>query len=150
TDCNPDEPGEIIASGPGITPGYWRNDHAYAAAMRDGWFHSGDVGIKDAYGIRVVDRLKDIIITGGFNVAPSEIEAVIAEIPGVIEARVISAFAPTFGEAPAAIIYTEKHVTPQEVPEHCRTHLAGYKVPRHVILQHTPLPRMASGKVARR
>jgi fatty-acyl-CoA synthase len=119
-------------------------------AMRDGWFHSGDIGIKDAHGIRVVDRLKDIIITGGFNVAPSEVEAVVAEIPGVIEACVVSAFDATFGVAPAAIIYTEKHVTPEAVTEHCRAHLAGYKVPRHVIVQHTPLPRMASGKIARR
>jgi fatty-acyl-CoA synthase len=121
-----------------------------AAAMRDGWFHSGDIGIKDAHGIRVVDRLKDIIITGGFNVAPSEIEAVVAEMPGAIEACVVSAFDATFGEAPAALIYTEKHVTPEAVTEHCRAHLAGYKVPRHVIVQHTPLPRMARGKIARR
>jgi fatty-acyl-CoA synthase len=149
SDCDPDEPGEIIVSGPGITPGYWRNDDAYAAAMRDGWFHSGDIGIKDTHGIRVVDRLKDIIITGGFNVAPSEIEAVVADIPGVIEACVVSAFDATFGEVPAAIIYTEMHVTPEAVTEHCRAHLAGYKVPRHVIVQDTPLPRMASGKIAR-
>jgi fatty-acyl-CoA synthase len=150
TDCDPDEPGEIIVSGPGISPGYWRNDHAYHTAMRDGWFHSGDIGIKDADGIRVVDRLKDIIITGGFNVAPSEIEAVVAELPGVIEACVVSAFDPKFGEAPAAIIYTEGHVTTEMVAEHCRAHLAGYKVPRHVIVQRSPLPRMASGKIARR
>jgi fatty-acyl-CoA synthase len=150
TDCDLDEPGEIIVAGPGITPGYWRNEHAYAAAMRDGWFHSGDVGIRDADGIRVVDRLKDIIITGGFNVAPSEIEAVVAEMPGVAEVCVVSAFDSAFGEAAAAIIYTEQQVTAEEVIEHCRAHLAGYKVPRHVIVQHTPLPRMASGKIARR
>ena len=150
TDCAPDEPGEIIVSGPGIAPGYWRNDDAYAVAMRGGWFHSGDIGIMDDDGIRVIDRLKDIIITGGFNVAPSEIEAVIAEIPGVTEACVVAAFDARFGEAPAAIIYTENQVTPETVTEHCRAHLAGYKVPRHVIVQHTPLPRMASGKVARR
>jgi fatty-acyl-CoA synthase len=150
TDCDPGEPGEIVVSGPGIAPGYWRNDHAYAAAMRDGWFHSGDVGISDTAGIRVVDRLKDIIITGGFNVAPSEIEAVVTGIPGVIEACVVAAFDPSFGEAPAAIIYTETQVTPEAVTEHCRLHLAGYKVPRRVIVQRTPLPRMASGKIARR
>ncbi|MCV7412496.1 hypothetical protein AWC05_17920 [Mycobacterium florentinum] len=150
TDCGPDEPGEIIVSGPGISPGYWRNDHAYAAAMRNGWFHSGDVGIKDANGIRVIDRLKDIIITGGFNVAPSEIEAVVAGLPGVIEACVVSAFDPKFGEAPAAIIYTEENLTAEAVIEHCRAHLAGYKVPRHVIVQDTALPRNASGKIARR
>lgn len=150
TDCDAGEPGEIIVSGPGIAPGYWRNDHAYAAAMRDGWFHSGDVGINDSYGVRVVDRLKDIIITGGFNVAPSEIEAVIAGIPGVIEVCVVSAFDAKFGEAPAAVIHAEGQVTPEAVTEHCRVHLAGYKVPRHVFVEQTPLPRMASGKIARR
>lgn len=118
--------------------------------MRSGWFHSGDVGIKDANGIRVVDRLKDIIITGGFNVAPSEIEAVVAELPGVIEVCVVSAFDPKFGETPAAIVYTEENLTAEAVIEHCRAHLAGYKVPRHVIVQHTALPRIASGKIARR
>lgn len=118
--------------------------------MRDGWFHSGDVGIKDANGIRVIDRLKDIIITGGFNVAPSEIEAVVTELPGVIEACVVSAFDPKFGEAPAAIIYTEENLTADAVIEHCRAHLAGYKVPRHVIVQHAALQRNASGKIARR
>ena len=150
TECDPGEPGEIIVSGPGIAPGYWRNDHAYAAAMRDGWFHSGDVGIRDAHGVRVVDRLKDIIITGGFNVAPSEIEAVIATIPGVLEVCVVSASDPGFGEVPAAIIYAENDVTPKEITEHCRAHLAGYKVPRHIIIEDAPLPRMASGKIARR
>lgn len=150
TDCDPGEPDEIIVSGPGIAPVYWRNEHAYAAANGDGWFHSGDVGIRDAHGIRVVDRLKDLIITGGFNVAPSEIEAVIAGMPGVLEACVVSAFAPGFGEAPAAIIYAEKDVTPEAITGHCRAHLAGYKVPRHIIIQHTPLTRMASGKIARR
>jgi fatty-acyl-CoA synthase len=149
-DCDPGEHGEIIVAGPGISPGYWRNDHAYAAAMRDGWFHSGDIGIRDIHGIRVVDRLKDIIITGGYNVAPSEIEAVVAEMPGVIEACVVSAFDAAFGEAPAAIIYSEEHVTPEAVTEHCRKHLAGFKVPRQVIVQRTPLLRMASGKIARR
>ncbi|BDB44094.1 class I adenylate-forming enzyme family protein [Mycobacterium kiyosense] len=150
TDCEPGEPGEIIVSGPGIAPGYWRNEDAYAAAMRAGWFHSGDVGIKDANGIRVVDRLKDIIITGGFNVAPSEIEAVVSALPGVLETCVVSASDPKFGEVPATVIYTEENLTAQAVIEHCRAHLAGYKVPRHVIIQHTPLPRMASGKIARR
>jgi fatty-acyl-CoA synthase len=151
TDCDPNEPGEIIVSGPGVTPGYWRNDAAYAEAMRDGWFHSGDIGIKDADGyIRVVDRLKDIIITGGYNVAPSEIEAVISELPQVIEVCVVSAADPRFGETPAAVIYATDAVTAEQVTAHCRERLAGYKVPRHVIVQTQPLERMASGKIARR
>jgi len=151
TDCDPEEPGEIIVAGPGVTPSYWRNEAAYAEAMRDRWFHSGDVGIKDADGfIRVVDRLKDIIITGGYNVAPSEIEAVISELPAVIEVCVVSAADAKFGEAPAAVIYAEKAITAQEVTAHCRERLAGYKVPRHVVVQNQPLERMASGKIARR
>ena len=151
TDCDPNEPGEIIVSGPGVTPGYWRNEAAYAEAMRDGWFHSGDIGIKDADGyIRVVDRLKDIIITGGYNVAPSEIEAVISELPQVIEVCVVSATDQKFGETPAAVIYAQDAVTAEQVIAHCRERLAGYKVPRHVIVEAQPLERMASGKIARR
>jgi fatty-acyl-CoA synthase len=151
TDCDPEEPGEIIVSGPGVTPGYWRNEAAYADAMRDNWFHSGDVGVKDADGyIRVVDRLKDIIITGGYNVAPSEIEAVISELPAVIEVCVVPAADAKFGEAPAAVIYAREAITAEEVTAHCRERLAGYKVPRHVIVQDHPLERMASGKIARR
>ena len=151
TDCDPEEPGEIIVSGPGVTPGYWRNERAYAEAMRDGWFHSGDVGIKDADGyIRLVDRLKDIIITGGYNVAPSEIESVISELPQVIEVCVVSAADDKFGETPAAVIYAQDGVTAEQVTAHCRERLAGYKVPRHVIVETQPLERMASGKIARR
>ena len=151
TDCDPEEPGEIIVSGPGVTPGYWRNEAAYADAMRDNWFHSGDVGVKDADGyIRVVDRLKDIIITGGYNVAPSEIEAVISELPAVVEVCVVPAADAKFGEAPAAVIYAREAITAEEVTAHCRERLAGYKVPRHVIVQDHPLERMASGKIARR
>lgn len=151
SDCDPEEPGEIIVSGPGVTPGYWRNEAAYADAMRDNWFHSGDVGVKDADGyIRVVDRLKDIIITGGYNVAPSEIEAVISELPAVIEVCVVPAADAKFGEAPAAVIYAREAITAEEVTAHCRERLAGYKVPRHVIVQDQPLERMASGKIARR
>ncbi|KAA9156760.1 long-chain fatty acid--CoA ligase [Amycolatopsis acidicola] len=151
TDCDAGEPGEIVVSGPGMTPGYWRNEKATADALRDGWFHSGDVGIKDDEGyIRVVDRLKDIIITGGYNVAPSEIEAVVDELPGVLEVCVVSADDPKFGETPAAVVHSDGSVTAEAIQEHCRARLAGYKVPRHVVLQDEPLERMASGKIARR
>ena len=150
-DCDAEEPGEIIVSGPGVTPGYWRNQAAYTEAMREGWFHSGDVGVKDADGfIRVVDRLKDIIITGGYNVAPSEIEAVISELPAVIEVCVVSMADAKFGETPAAVIYARDAITAEEVTAHCRERLASYKVPRRVIIQDHPLERMASGKIARR
>ena len=150
-DCDAEEPGEIIVAGPGVTPGYWQNEAAYAEAMREGWFHSGDVGVKDADGfIRVVDRLKDIIITGGYNVAPSEIEAVISELPAVIEVCVVSIADAKFGETPAAVIYAREAIIAEEVTAHCRERLASYKVPRRVIVQDQPLERMASGKIARR
>ena len=83
TDCDPGEPGEIIVRGPSVTPGYWRDPEATKEALRDGWFHSGDIGVLDDEGyLQVVDRLKDMIISGGYNIAPSEIENVIQDIDG--------------------------------------------------------------------
>lgn len=151
TDCDPGERGEIVVNGPSITPGYWRNPEATAAAWRDGWFHTGDLAVRDVDGfIKVVDRLKDLIISGGFNIAPSEIEAVIAEIPGVQDVCVISVHDAKFGEAPAAIVYANEPVDGPSILEHCQAHLAGFKVPRHVKIESEPLPRMVSGKIARR
>ncbi|WP_019875228.1 class I adenylate-forming enzyme family protein [Sporichthya polymorpha] len=151
TDCDPGEPGEIIVAGPGITPGYWRNEDAYAEAMKDGWFHSGDVGVRDEDGyIQIVDRLKDMIISGGYNIAPSEIEAVIADVPGVREVCVISADDPKFGEAAVAIVHGDESVTVEAVLVRCKEKLAGYKQPREVVLTPAPLERMASGKIPRR
>ena len=151
TDCGAEEPGEIIVRGPAVTTRYWRNPEATAEALRDGWFHSGDVGIRDADGyLRVVDRMKDLIISGGFNIAPSEIETVIGELPGVDEVCVISAEHPKFGETPAAVITGSNPPTEQDVLDACRANLAKFKVPSYVIFADEPLPRMASGKIARR
>ncbi|GAA0630447.1 long-chain fatty acid--CoA ligase [Sporichthya brevicatena] len=151
TDCDPGEPGEIIVAGPGVTPGYWRKEDAYAEAMKDGWFHSGDVGVRDEDGyIQIVDRLKDMIISGGYNIAPSEIEAVIADVPGVREVCVISADDPKFGEAPVAIVHGDESLTAEAVLLRCKEKLAGYKQPREVVLTPAPLERMASGKIPRR
>jgi fatty-acyl-CoA synthase len=151
TDCDPGEPGEIIAKGPAVTPGYWRNEEATAEVLRDGWFHSGDIGVFDDEGyLRMVDRMKDMIITGGYNVAPSEIEGVIFEIDGVEEAAVIPVDDEKFGETVAAIIKVGKAVDPSAVVAHCNERLTGYKVPRYVEVVDEPLPRMASGKIAKR
>lgn len=151
TDCDPGEPGEIIVAGPGVTPGYWRNEAAYAEAMRDGWFHSGDVGVRDADGyLQIVDRLKDMIISGGYNIAPSEIEAVIADVPGVREVCVISVDDAKFGEAPIAIVHADASLSAEDVLVRCKEKLAGYKQPREVVLTDAPLERMASGKIPRR
>jgi fatty-acyl-CoA synthase len=151
TDCDPGEPGEIIANGPAVTPGYWRNEEASRDALRDGWFHSGDVGVFDEDGyLRMVDRMKDMIITGGYNVAPSEIESVIYEIDGVEEVAVIPVDDKKFRETVAAVIKPLRPLDPKQVVEHCNKHLAGYKVPRYVVVLEEPLPRMASGKIAKR
>jgi fatty-acyl-CoA synthase len=151
TDCEPGEPGEIIVRGPSVTPGYWRNDEATRQALVDGWFHSGDVGVFGEDGLlRMVDRMKDMIISGGYNIAPSEVEAVISVLPGVEEVAVIPVEDAKFGETPAAIIYTASSLTAEEVVAHCKRHLAPYKVPRYVLFEAAPLPRMASGKLAKR
>ncbi|MEH3132331.1 MAG: AMP-binding protein [Mycolicibacterium neoaurum] len=151
TDCDPGECGEIVVNGPSIMPGYWRNPEATAAAWRDGWFHTGDLAVVDGDGfIKVVDRMKDLIISGGFNIAPSEIEAVIADVPGVQDVCVISVPDAKFGEVPAAIVYATEPVDEPSIVEHCKRHLAGFKVPKHVRIEPEPLPRMVSGKIARR
>ena len=134
TDCDAGEPGEIIARGPAVTPGYWRNEEATRQALRDGWFHSGDIGVFDDEGyLRMVDRMKDIIITGGYNIAPSEIEQVVYQVPGVEEAAVIPVDDEKFGETVAVVIKPSGELDPKAVVAHCSEHLAGYKVPRYVV-----------------
>lgn len=151
TECGPEEPGEITVQGPAVTTGYWRNEAATAEALRDGWFYSGDVGIRDKDGfIRIVDRMKDLIISGGFNIAPSEIESVIGGLDGVDEVCVISAEDEKFGETPAAVIVTQREMSTDVVVEACRSKLATFKVPSYVVFRKEPLPRMASGKIKRR
>lgn len=144
------EQGELVVRGPGVTPGYWNDPQTTAAAIRDGWLHSGDLGVCDDQGrITFIDRLKDLIISGGINISPVELEAAIAGLDGVQEVTVIAAPDARFGETPAAIV----HVAPghdmdeARVVAHCETVLADYKVPRYVVLRSDPLPRLPSGKV---
>jgi len=150
TECDADEAGEIVLRGPGMTPGYWQDPATTATAIRGGWLHSGDLGARTADGrLRFVDRLKDLIITGGINVSPGEIEAVIAAIPGVVEVCVISAADEKFGETPAAIVVPDGPVDTQTVIAACNAGLASYKVPRYVVIRTEPLPRLPNGKVAK-
>jgi fatty-acyl-CoA synthase len=151
SDCDPGEPGEIIVKGPSITPGYWRNPEATAATIVDGWLHSGDLGELDETGnLRMVDRLKDLIISGGLNISPTEIENVIDELEAVVEVAVIPAQDAKFGETPAAIVRLASQIEPEAIIAHCDQHLADFKVPRYVIVVDQALPRMASGKLAKR
>jgi fatty-acyl-CoA synthase len=147
------EQGELVVRGPGVTPGYWEDSVSTAAAIRDGWLHSGDVGVADADGrITFVDRIKDLIISGGINISPVEIEAAIATLDGVEEVAVIAAPDPRWGETPAAIISVaagHEALDEAAVIAHCEKILSDYKVPRYVVLRSEPLPRLPSGKLAK-
>ncbi len=150
TDCDSGESGELVIQGPGVTPGYWNAPEINEVVFRDGWLHSGDLGSLDEDGrIKFVDRLKDLIITGGINVSPVELELAIAAIPGVAEVAVIAAADEKFGETPAAIITVGGELDEQTVIEECKKVVADYKVPRYVVLRQDPLPRLPNGKISK-
>lgn len=150
-DREPGEVGEILLRGPGMFPGYWRNDEATERALRGGWLHTGDLGTLDENGLLAfVDRMGEMINSGGLKISPVEIESVIAQLPGVAEVAVIAVPDAKFGETPAAIVHADETLDPLAVIEFCNCRLADYKVPRYVILHEDPLPRMASGKIAKR
>ncbi len=151
SDCPTGDAGEIWVRGPGVMAGYWADAAATAAVMSDGWLRTGDIGKVDERGnLTLVDRLKDMIISGGLNIWPIDIENSIAEIDGVIEVAVIAARDERFGETPLAIIYASRPIEPGEVIAHCDARMADYKVPRYVVITDQPLPRLATGKLAKR
>lgn len=146
----PGEPGELVISGPGVTPGYWNAPEINRDVFRDGWLHSGDLGTVDADGrITFHDRLKDLIITGGINVSPVELEVTLGKIDGVLECAVIAAPDAKFGETVAAIIQGTAELTVERVLEECGRVLADFKVPRYVVLRDDPLPRLPNGKISK-
>ncbi len=150
TRAAPGEEGEIVVRGPLVTPGYWNDEESTAQALRDGWLHSGDLGEIDADGrVKFVDRLKDLIISGGINISPVELEMAIMAIDGVEEVAVIAAHDDRFGETPAAIVTASKDVDAAMITSHCEKVLADFKVPRYVVLRQDPLPRLPSGKIAK-
>lgn len=149
-DAKPGETGELVITGPGVTPGYWEAPEINAQVFRDGWLRSGDLGSVDEEGrIKFVDRLKDLIITGGINVSPVELEAVIAGVDGVVECAVIAAPDDKFGETPAAIVQAKPEVSEQQIVEAVSALVADYKVPRYVVLRDDPLPRLPNGKISK-
>lgn len=144
----PGEQGEIVLRGPGMMAGYWNNPEATQKALRNGWLHSGDIGVMDEHGlVKMIDRMKDIIISGGINISAAEVERVILEL-GVEEVAVIAAHDERFGEVPMAIVHGR-------VPDddaliaHCCSQLSDFKVPRYLIRSEDPLPRLASGKISK-
>lgn len=151
SDCAPGEPGDVLLSGPGMMRGYWRDPDATAATIRDGWLHTGDIGSIDEAGyFRFVDRSKEIIKSGGFNISPTEIEAVIGDHAGVIEVAVFAVPDDKYGEVPCARICAAETIDRAALLDHCRTRLAGFKLPRYWIVDAAPLPRLSNQKVDRR
>jgi acyl-CoA synthetase (AMP-forming)/AMP-acid ligase II len=144
--------GEIVVRAPHVMQGYWNRPEATAETLRDGWLYTGDLGYLDDEGfIYVVDRKKDMLISGGENVYPAEIERVIREIPGIGDISIIGIPDDTWGQVPKAFIEIQPGIPieAQAVIDHCRTQLAGYKVPRQVEFIEQ-LPRTPSGKVLKR
>ncbi|MDF1793496.1 MAG: AMP-binding protein [Thalassobaculaceae bacterium] len=145
--------GEICIRGGKVTAGYWNDSARTAAAFwPDGWFRSGDLGYLDADGyLFLVDRQKDLIISGGENISPSEIERVVRELQQVDDVAVVARADPEWGERPVAfaVIKAGGTLDLAELTAHCRRHLAGFKVPKELHLV-DELPRNPSGKVLRR
>lgn len=147
------EAGEILIQGPNVTPGYWRNPEATASTfVEDGWLRSGDLAKKDADGfIYIVDRLKDMIISGGENVYPAEVEAAIYENDAVAECAVIGVPDPKWGELGRAVVVLKpgRTATPESILSGLDGILARYKIPRSAVIV-DELPHNASGKLLRR
>jgi O-succinylbenzoic acid--CoA ligase len=146
------EAGEIVVKGPSVTKGYWRNPEATATALRDGWLHTGDYGYVDEEGyLYVVDRREDLIVSGGENVYPAEVEAVLESHPGVIEAAVFALQDADWGHEVAAAVVLASGVTltADTLRSWCRGRLAAYKVPKSIAFV-AALPRTGSGKLLRR
>lgn len=146
------ETGEILIKSESVIAGYWNNPEETANAIRNGWFHTGDLGYldEDRY-LFVVDRKKDMVISGGMNVYSKEIESVLYRHPAVLEAAVIGLPDEEWGEIVTAVIATRpgREVTEQELTDFCRTSLASYKKPRKVFFLEQ-LPKNPSGKILKR
>jgi len=144
------EVGEIWVRGPNVMLGYWKRPDATREAIVDGWYRSGDVAYADEDGyLYLVDRLKDMIITGGENVYSIEVESALAEHEAVREAAVFGVPDPRWGEAVHAVVMVneDRAVTEGELIAHCRGRIGGYKVPRTIDLRTEPLPKSGAGKV---
>jgi long-chain acyl-CoA synthetase len=153
TICQPGEAGEIFARGPNIMLGYWNRPEETAHALVDGWYRTGDVAYADDHGyLYIVDRAKDMIISGGENIYTTEVENAIYAHPGVLEAAVFGIPDERWGETvhaevvpkPGAVLQSE------ELIEHVRTLIAGYKVPRSITIRAEALPKSGAGKILKK
>jgi fatty-acyl-CoA synthase len=149
TECDPGETGEVVVQGPNVMAGYWAEPGRTAEVLRDGWYHSGDAGALDDEGFLYIrDRYKDMIISGGENVYPAEVESALLELDGIAEAAVIGVPDVRWGEAGLAVVVAAPGAPTdgEAVRAALRERLAGFKVPREV--RFVPeLPKTATGKI---
>jgi acyl-CoA synthetase (AMP-forming)/AMP-acid ligase II len=154
TRCDPGEVGEITVRGPNMMAGYWnRPDETAAALTPDGWYRTGDLASVDAGGyLFIVDRAKDMIVSGGENVYTTEVENALAGHPAVLELAVFGIPHPQWGEAVHAevVLKPGASATEAELIAHCRETIAGFKVPRSIALRQEPLPKSGAGKILKR
>jgi fatty-acyl-CoA synthase len=141
--------GEVLLRGESVMAGYWKADDITAATIVDGWLHTGDLGRLDADGyLTLAGRSKDMLLSGGINVYPAEIERVLSDVPGVIEVAVVGRPDPKWGEVPVAFLVCEPGATDiQALTNACKRELADYKRPKAFIIRQDPLPRTMSGKI---
>ncbi|MDZ7879115.1 MAG: AMP-binding protein [Saprospiraceae bacterium] len=145
------ETGEIQVKGPQVMLGYYNRPEATAESIKDGWMCTGDIGLMEADGFfKIVDRKKDMILVSGFNVYPNELEDVLVMHPKILEAAAVAAKDDKSGEVPKVfIVKKDKSLTEEEVFEHCRANLTGYKMPKYVVFLNE-LPKTNVGKILRR
>jgi long-chain acyl-CoA synthetase len=147
----PGEVGEICARSSSIMTGYWKNPEASAAALRDGWYHSGDAGRLDGEGyLFIVDRLKDMIVSGGENIYSAEVEHALSTHPAVAQVAVIGIPHETWGEAVHAVVFCKadaERPAPEDLIAHCKRSIAGFKAPKTVEYSDDPLPMSGIMKI---
>jgi long-chain acyl-CoA synthetase len=145
------EVGEVLVRGANVMAGYWNKPAQTAAAMAGGWYHTGDLGYMDEHGyVYLVDRAKDMIVSGGENVYSTEVEDALYRHEAVLEAAVFGVPDDRWGEAVYAVVVPRAAVTEDELLRHCREAIAAYKVPKRVELRSEPLPKSGAGKVLKR
>ncbi len=146
------EVGEVAIAGNNVTQGYWNREQQTEKVLRGGWYYTGDLGYIDSTGhLFLIDRVKDMVITGGENVYTIEIEDVLYRHPAVLEAAVFGIPDPKWGEAVHAVVVMRNEVTEEQLLAHCRKYLATYKVPKSMTLRsNDPLPKSGAGKILKR
>lgn len=143
--------GELAARGPNVMSGYWNKPEQTSEVLREGWYRSGDLGYMDGEGyIYLVDRARDMIVTGGENVYCSEVEEVLYKHPAVLEAAVFGIPDHKWGEAVHAVVVAREPVTPDTLIDYCRDLIAGYKLPKSISFSETELPKSGPGKILKR